>query len=300
MTVATVFNIQRYSVHDGPGIRTTVFLKGCPLACLWCANPESTNPKPELAYRKNLCDGCGRCLDSCKTSALTITENKLDIDRERCNACGCCVQTCFDGALEVLGKELTLEEVLAEVMKDTGFYRNTGGGVTVSGGEPLQQIDFLVKFLEACKKEGLSTAVDTSGCVSDDVFKRILPYTDLLLFDIKHINDEEHIRLTGKSNVLVLANLKAAASQGVPVWIRMPIVPGLNTGNLVDTQELLQGLPNVERLDLLPYHRLGVSKYEGLDRPYLIPEVRIPTDEEMNEYKLFFEKGSKFSVHIHS
>ena len=223
-----IFNIQRYSVHDGPGIRTTVFMKGCPLKCLWCANPESQAAIPQIMVRNAKCTGCGACADACPKDAITIFPDKgRHIDWGRCDQCLACAGVCVYNAISVSGTKMGIDEVMEEVVRDRVFYENTGGGMTVSGGEPLNQAEFTAGLLEACKNKGLHTAVDTSGYGKTAHLKTLLSHTDLVLFDIKHLHADIHIRLTNVDNRLILENLKTAARQ-VRTWIRIPLVAGIN------------------------------------------------------------------------
>ena len=208
-----VFDIQRYSVNDGPGIRTTVFLKGCPLGCLWCDNPESQYKMPELLYLPSLCVNCQRCVAVCEFGATTVgPDGKIQINRSLCQVCGKCVEACLTGARVLMGRLMGVEEVVQVVNKDTLFYRNSGGGVTVSGGEPTHQAEFVKALLARCHESGLHTALDTCGLVEWDVLEEILEYTDLVLFDLKHMDSEEHRKLTGVGNEIILQNLERLAS----------------------------------------------------------------------------------------
>ena len=223
-----VFNIQRYSIHDGPGIRTTAFLKGCPLACAWCHNPESLRPMPEVVFRAERCLKCGWCVKACPRAAISLDSSGWRRDASRCDGCGACATVCPSEAVEVIGRRMTVAEVLAEVEKDRIFYSESGGGITVSGGEPLAQPDFLAGLLSACRQKGLHTVVDTSGCAPWATFERILPDTCLFLYDLKHLDDDVHQRWTGVSNVQILDNLARLAETGAAIEVRMPVVPGVN------------------------------------------------------------------------
>jgi pyruvate formate lyase activating enzyme len=278
-----IFDIRKYSVHDGPGIRTTVFLKGCPLNCWWCHNPESQSPQPEPILRPNLCIACGECIQACPEGAIGQEGDRLTWDPDRCLRCGDCTQVCLSGAREMAGREMSVAAVLAEVERDRLFYEESRGGVTFSGGEPLLQSRFLSEMLRACRERELHTAVDTSGFASWEVFERILPYTDLLLYDLKHTDPDLHFRYTGVPYEPVRRNLERLAARGQPVWLRVPVIPGINDdeANLNRVGELAARLSNVLQVNLLPYHPAAAGKYERMGRTYRLPETKSPSDERM-------------------
>lgn len=285
-----IFNIQRYSVQDGPGVRTTVFVKGCPLRCLWCSNPESQKQQPQVSHRNSLCDRCGRCVEACPRDAITIHSGGIRIHRGKCDNCGLCVPACYPGALELLGREVSEEETLAEARKDALFYRNSGGGVTVSGGEPLAQPEFVAGFLRRCQEFGLHTTIDTCGYADSKALQLVLEHVDLVLYDIKHMEDETHRRATGVSNKRILANALAVASAGVSMIMRLPLISGINDSeeNVRRTARFAQEL-GVRRLDLLPYHRFGTSKYTNLDRRYRLDGMATPPDDVVQHLKAMLE-----------
>ena len=223
-----VFNIQHYAIQDGPGVRTTVFLKGCPLRCWWCSNPESQNSFPEVAHSDSLCNKCGKCLDVCDVRAIRLDDSHIEINRDTCNTCGKCVEVCSMGALKIYGRQMTLEEVLDEVRKETLFYWNSGGGVTASGGEPLSQSEFVSELFRYCQRSGIHTVLDTCGFAKNYELKRVLSYTDLVLYDLKFIDSAAHKEFTGHSNEPVLDNAKIIAKSGVPIIIRIPLIPDIN------------------------------------------------------------------------
>ncbi|MBI4329656.1 MAG: glycyl-radical enzyme activating protein [Chloroflexi bacterium] len=267
---ALIFNIQRYSLQDGPGIRTTVFLKGCPLRCIWCSNPESQNSYPEVAHSNSLCTKCGACMEVCSAQALRLNNKGIQIDRELCNNCAKCVEACVPKALKVLGRWLSINEVLGEVVRDELYYRNSGGGVTVSGGEPLMQAAFVLSLLRSCKRRGVHTVLDTAGYASPDILKDVLKYVDLVLFDIKIMKPTEHRKLTGVWEQLILDNARAIVAEGTPLIIRVPLIPGVNDSgeNIRAIGSFAASLKDGIEVNLLPYHRFGMSKYDSLDREY--------------------------------
>ena len=273
---AIIFDIERNSYVDGPGIRTTVFFKGCNLHCAWCHNPESQSAKPQMLFYKNKCTGCGKCREKCP-SAL-----------EKCDLCGKCTLYCQHDAREICGKEYTVDEVLREVVKDKKFYENSGGGVTFSGGECMLQIDFLEEILKACKENGIHTAVDTAGHLPYERFEKILPYTDLFLYDIKCFDSKKHREYTGVGNEWILENLKRLLATNTPVWVRIPIIPTVN-----DTEEEMQSIKayifscgKPEKIELLPYHAMGEHKYAAIGKS--AQSFSVPNEEKMRQLKNIF------------
>lgn len=280
ITDGMVFNIQKFSVHDGPGIRTTVFLKGCPLRCVWCHNPESWQPEPEMTVMEARCIQCGTCRDACPEH-LFYRDDLSDFTR--CYRCGQCVEACPTGARQMAGRSMTVNQVVDQVMKDRIFYDDSGGGVTISGGEPLFQPEFLADLLTALKKRGIHTAVDTSGFCPQDDLVAIARLTDLFLFDIKLMDEEKHRRMTGVSNRPIIENLQELGRIHSHIWIRIPVIPGINDDddNIQSTACLAASIPGVRQINLLPYHPLGVSKFRRFNRPVLpsdipgLPEERL-------------------------
>ena len=282
--IGMVFDIQRASLHDGPGIRTAVFLKGCPLHCVWCHNPESQSKSKEISFRPESCAVCGECVKTCQHGAHQIVEGVHFYDRSRCERCGDCVETCLYEALKLAGKEQTVEEVMAVVLRDRPFYDQSGGGLTISGGEPMLQAEFTLDLLRAAKTEGLHTCLDTCGWTSQCAFEQVLPFVDLFLFDYKATNPETHKKLTGVSNELILSNLDFLVRQGATLRLRCPLIPGVN-----DSPEHLEGIaalhhryPDLDGIDLMAYHNVGNAKYEryGLENP--LPGLKT-TDEEIKQ-----------------
>ncbi len=266
---ATVFDIQRNSYVDGPGIRTTVFFKGCNLHCAWCHNPESQDPAHQRLFYRNKCVGCGACREVCPTGLAD------------CTACGACTAVCPAGARQLCGKEWTVEELMREIVKDRRFYEASGGGMTASGGECMLQIDALCALLRACRREGIHTAVDTAGHISDSYFERILPDTDLILYDLKCMDSDRHRRFTGVGNELILKNLRRLLATRVAVWVRVPIVVSVNATveDMVAIRDFLRSCAHLpERVELLPYHAMGDHKYAALDitpTPFSAPDASL-------------------------
>jgi pyruvate formate lyase activating enzyme len=262
-----VFDIQRYSIHDGPGIRTTVFLKGCPLRCVWCQNPESQNREPELLLNRTLCGGCGQCIPVCTVFANSLLGRRSQIDRTKCVRCGTCVITCPNQARRLSGKFMTVDEVLKVVRKDLKFYEVSGGGITLSGGEATFQPDFASALLRKSKELKIHTALETCGYVSWKVLDQLLPYVDLVLYDIKHWDSEIHQRGTGVSNQIIFENAKRVA-EIKPMKARVPLIPGFNDSehDIRSIASFIGSLPNQIEMDLLAYNPLGEGKYERLGK----------------------------------
>jgi len=261
-----IFEIQRFCIDDGPGIRTTVFLKGCPLSCIWCHNPEGVGTESVLFFQPDKCIGCGYCVRVCEHDAHAITPEGHGLDRAQCVACGTCAVECYAGALELVGREVTVAEVLDEVVRDEAFYRTSGGGMTLSGGEPLLQIDFAEALLMGARDRGLHCCVETSGLVAESRLARVMPHVDLFLYDLKETDPERHRKYTGQSNTRVLANLRFLHDQGASILLRLPVIPGLNdrSDHFSAVAALYHSLPGITGVQIMPYHPLGTGKLERL------------------------------------
>lgn len=298
MNSSTIINIQKYSIHDGPGIRTTIFFKGCPLKCWWCHNPETQNPKHEIMFFEERCTGCGICTKRCPQNAISIKEGHSVVDEEKCVLCGKCTDFCPNTAREYVGRDVTVSELMKEIMKDEVFYDESGGGVTFSGGEPLIHIDFLNEVLKKCKEKGIHTTVDTSGCVPWENLEKILDKVDLFLYDIKIMDNEKHIKYIGSGNINILENLKKLSDKGCRIFVRMPIVAGVNDDayHIDSAIEFLSHI-NAEQVNLLPYHKMGMDKYRRLKMTYKLSGNEKPSDIVMEEISNKFKKsGIKIKI----
>jgi len=290
ITKGIIFNIQRFSVHDGPGIRTTVFVKGCPLRCKWCQNPESWKLFPQLMFYPERCIGCLKCVDVCPNNAVIFKKGMVQQLWRKCQSCGKCISVCPAKARIWTGKEVTPKEVINTVLRDSPFYKNSGGGITLSGGEVLFQTQFTLEILKLSKNHGLHTVVDTSGYGPWEKLESLLPYVDLVLYDIKYIDEDKHRALTGVSNQLILANAKRVA-KCVPMVVRVPIIPGCtdNKSNIIDISKFVEALTNRPRIELLPYNRLGESKYPRLGYVYSLSNLIVPSQEKMGLLRMLVE-----------
>jgi len=280
-----VFDIQRYSLHDGPGLRTNVFLKGCSLDCAWCSNPEAKNPAPQTAFFAERCFLCGDCLEVCPNNAIEIQKGRLAWDAAKCEASGKCVQVCPSQAFRTIGKEMSAAEVIAAAVRDAAFYAGRGG-LTLTGGEPTFQPAFTQAILKLARAEGLHTAIETCGACTWTTLEELLPDLDLVLFDLKHMDADVHRKFTGGDNVSSLDNLRRTAKWGIEVAVRVPLVPGFNTSpdNLDATAAYIDSLAGKPAVHLLPYHTLGKAKYRALGMDYAMkdaPPMDMKTAEEM-------------------
>jgi len=298
VALGTIINIQKYSVHDGPGIRTTVFLKGCPLNCWWCHNPESQNPSHEIMFFEERCTGCGICAKRCPHAAISMVDNAPAVDGEKCNLCSKCVDFCPNNAREYVGKDMTVEELMKEIVKDEVFYEQSNGGVTFSGGEPVIHGEFLYNLLKRCKERGIHTAVDTCGCVTWENLEKIADKVDLFLYDLKLMNNEKHKNYTGKENVIVLENLEKLSARGSNIFVRMPIISGVNDDDEhIDEAIKFLSHINVIQVNLLPYHKMGMDKYRRLKMDYKLSGMEKPSEERMTEIaEMFKVNGFKIII----
>ena len=294
-----IFNIQKFSINDGPGIRTVVFFKGCPLKCAWCANPESQEPRLQVLWDRQKCIGCHTCVKSCPTLAAQYKGTGIVIDHRRCSGSGVCsergicIEKCPAHAVKAEGERKSVDEIVRIVIQDEPFYEESGGGVTLSGGEATMQPEFAVELLKALKERGIHTAIETTGFASPAVFERIIAYADLLLFDIKHWDEEEHKEKTGVSNLPILQNMKYAIDQGKEVLPRLPVIPGYND-RLEDAAGFVCRLQEVgaKRVQLLPFHQFGEKKYHMLGKEYAFTGVKGLHPEDLEEFRqVFLDNG---------
>jgi pyruvate formate lyase activating enzyme len=282
MLTGTIFDLKRYAINDGPGIRTAVFMKGCPLDCWWCHNPEGRAMHPQLMVRSNRCRLCGDCVAACPQGAIRL-EDKVYTDAVLCQDCGACAQACVQGARELVGRTVTVPELLREIERDVVFFDQSGGGVTLTGGEPLMQPRFTRELLRACQAHGIHTALDTSGYAPGKVVAEAVKYTALFLYDLKLMDDARHRKFTGVSNRLILSNLRRLSAAGAQIIVRIPLIPGVNDDaqNLHLTQQFLASLPHAVGVEVLPYHDIAQAKYAALDLVYRLPALTSPSVERV-------------------
>jgi len=296
----TIFDVKKYAVHDGPGIRLTVFFKGCPLHCRWCHNPEGIQPHPELTFQTSRClENCTDCITVCPHQALTRTPSAISIERTRCRLSGKCVEACPTEALRIIGRRVNVKEVMDIIEKDRIFFDNSGGGVTFSGGEPLLQFEFLQALLLECRNQGLHTIVDTCGYAPFEQIAKILDKVDIFYYDLKIIDENKHLALTGVSNRIILENLQKLSAAKKKIQIRIPVIPGINDDqeNIAKTAEFLKPIPGITGISLLPYHRIGRGKYQNLDLPADEPEIQTPAEATIERISTQLQKqGFKIKV----
>ena len=296
MATPYVFNVQKYSIHDGDGIRTTIFFKGCPINCAWCHNPESQRFDKELLYFKDRCTGCGKCVTKCPNGANTMIDGKAELDRSKCTACGICADWCITQARDIAGKEYTVKELVKEAEKDRQFYEESGGGITLSGGEVMaQDMDYIEQLCRILHNKGYSVNIDTCGYAPYEDYKRILPYVDTFLYDIKAMDKETHEKYIGVDNTLILENLKKLSADGARINIRIPTIVGINATEefMTDVVNFLKGNNiSVAQVNLLPYHNTGKHKYSKLDREYDTEGLmEKPSAESMELFKNIFVRN---------
>ena len=278
-----IFDIKRYAIHDGPGIRTTVFFKGCPFTCAWCHNPESKASDAQILYTRKRCIGCVKCVEACPQEALTLTIDGIRTEAELCRACGVCAGACPAEARQLAGRRESVADLMTVIEKDVLFFDESGGGATFSGGEPLVQSDFLLALLTACGARGIHRAVDTTGLVDPSVLMAVAEHTDLFLFDLKIMDPEKHRIHTGVSNEQIVENLRLLAERKIPIVIRLPLIPGINDDpdNLEQTARFVASLNGVQQIDILPYHRAAAGKYVKLNEPDPAGSISVPNNDQL-------------------
>ncbi|MBQ4556660.1 MAG: glycyl-radical enzyme activating protein [Clostridia bacterium] len=291
MTLGRIVNVKRFEIHDGDGLRTTLFVKGCPLKCKWCHNPESISTSSELGYYEHKCIGCGKCVAECPSGAHSISDDGHKFDREKCKACGKCESVCLADALIFYGQRVTPDEILPKLLADKEFYKNSGGGVTISGGEPLLQADFTSEVLKLLKENEINTAVDTCLFASREQLEKVIPYTDTFLVDVKAIDRDLHKELTGQFNDIILDNIRYIDSLGIPMEVRIPFVPNQNAGEIEKIATFLSTIKSLKGAKVLPYHNLSGTKYNSLDMNYSLSETDapIPSKEDAENARAVLE-----------
>lgn len=294
-TSAVIFDVKRYAIHDGPGIRTAVFFKGCPLRCRWCHNPEGTETFPDLLLNSTICASCYTCLKLCPNNALGSDKSgALTPFRELCNGCGLCVEACPYDALQLAGRQVSLKVLLSELERDRIFYDQSGGGVTLTGGEPLLQHEFVIALMKELRNRSIHSVLDTSGYAPKEIFRRAAAESDLILYDLKLLDEHRHKEVTGVSNKLIIDNLKWAANSGLDLVIRIPLIPGINDSDVEirDKAKFLAALGNIRSVNILPYHRGGLEKARRLGESSSFDEFEAPSEEMLNmALKIFRDHG---------
>ncbi len=282
----TVFDIKKFAIHDGPGIRTTVFMKGCPLRCAWCHNPESISPEIEISLAEHKCIGCGWCFENCPNHGHQMIDGKRIFNRSECIHCGKCASQCYAGALKVIGKEMSVEEVVAEVMKDKPFYDNSNGGMTISGGEPMMQFEFTRALLIAAKKQGLHCCLDTCGAAPYEQYKELLPYVDIFLYDLKDTDPARHEKFTGAPIQPILDILKKLSETDATIRLCCPIIPGINNRgeHLLEVGKIAESLSGVKQITIHPYHPLGNSKSKNIGKEYALDGKEFSAKEDIEKW----------------
>lgn len=288
-----IFDIKPYAINDGPGIRLTIFFKGCPLACVWCHNPESISPKVQKLYSENKCIGAQKCIEVCPNNAMVLTSSGIVTDNEKCNLCGLCAEACPTKAFEISGKQYTLDQLLLRIEKERDFFESSGGGVTLSGGEPMMHAETAIPLLKELGMRGIHRTVDTCGYVSSKTMKSFINHTDLFLFDLKVIDEKKHLKYTGKSNEIILENLKFISKSKKDFIIRIPFIKGINTNenDIVQFAELISSLPHKPlEINILPYHDIAKMKYKKMGSFYDGNGMNPPGDLEIKNLEEIFKR----------
>ena len=292
-TKRMVVDIIRMTIHNGPGIRTLFIFKGCPLRCVWCSTPESQKESVEVAFYPDRCIFCCDCISVCLRESISDNDTSVVINRDVCDNCGRCTSVCYAEALKIFGQEYTVEELVSEILRDEVVFKHSGGGVTLSGGEPFFRPEFLLTLLKELKQNDITCGIDTCGFTAHNHIEAVLPYVDFFLWDIEHMNKDKHIEYTGVPNDLILDNLRFVSDNGIPVYLRLPVIPGYNDSedNLLDLCNFAKTLSSLVEIDLLPLHHLGKARYAALDRVYPIDGISLVTEEKLEEMKHLVESA---------